>query len=103
MTLDVDHQISAVTRSVGAKSLESGEARVLTASRVYSTDVADLWDAVTNPERIARWFLPISGDLRQGGRYSLEGNASGTIEECDPPRRFAATWEFGGQVSKCFD
>ncbi len=99
MTLDVDHQISAVTRSVGTKSLESGEARVLTASRVYSTDVADLWDAVTNPERIARWFLPISGDLRQGGRYSLEGNASGTIEECDPPRRFAATWEFGGQVS----
>ena len=99
MTLDVDHQISAVTRSVGTKSLESGEARVLTASRVYSTDVADLWDAVTNPERIARWFLPISGDLRQGGRYSLEGNASGTIEECDPPHRFAATWEFGGQVS----
>ncbi|MFO7293122.1 MAG: SRPBCC family protein [Actinomycetes bacterium] len=99
MTLDVAHHISEVTRTVGTRTLESGEARVLTASRVYPTDAADLWDAVTNPERIPRWFLPISGDLRPGGHYSLEGNASGTIEECDPPHRFAATWEFGGQVS----
>src|SRR5204863_121918 len=47
----------------------------------------------------ARWFLPVSGDLRLGGRYQLEGNAGGTIERCDPPRSFAATWEFGGQQS----
>jgi hypothetical protein len=36
--------------------------------------------------------MPISGDLRVGGRYRLEGNASGTIERWDPPRSFAATW-----------
>ena len=99
MTLDVAHHISEVSRTVGTRTLESGEARVLTASRVYPTDVDDLWDAVTNPDRIARWFLPVSGDLRVGGRYSLQGNADGTIEECEPPNRFAATWEFGGQVS----
>ena len=46
----------------------------------------DVWDACTNPERIPRWFLPVSGDLRVGGRYQLEGNAGGTIERCDPPR-----------------
>jgi hypothetical protein len=29
----------------------------------------------------------------------LEGNAGGTIERCDPPKRLAATWEYGGDVS----
>jgi hypothetical protein len=27
------------------------------------------------------------------------GNAAGTIERCDPPKTFAATWEFGGDVT----
>src|SRR5215813_6540959 len=79
--------------------LEAGEARVITISQTYVGTVDDVWDACTNPERIPRWFLPISGDLRLGGHYQLEGNASGTVERCDPPRSFAATWEFGGQVS----
>src|SRR6266567_1995164 len=59
----------------------------------------DVWDACTNPERIPRWFLPVSGELRLGGRYQLEGNAGGTIEGCDPPKSFFATWEYGGEVS----
>lgn len=99
MMIDVDHQISAVERRVGQRTLEAGEARVLTASQIYQTDAEDLWDAVTNAERIPRWFLPVSGDLRIGGRFQVEGNASGTIERCDPPKSFAATWEFGGEVS----
>src|SRR5262249_45824537 len=46
-----------------------------------------------------RWFLPISGDLRLGGRYQLQGNAGGEITRCDRPRHLAVTWEFGGDVS----
>jgi uncharacterized protein YndB with AHSA1/START domain len=98
-TIDVDHHISETRRAVGARVLESGEARVLTVSRVYPTDQADLWDACTNPERIPRWFLPVTGDLRVGGRYQVKGNAEGVVEECEPPSRFSATWEFGGEVS----
>ena len=56
-------------------------------------------DALTNPERIPRWFLPVSGDLRLGGRYQLEGNAGGEITACDPPHHLALTWEFGGEVT----
>ncbi len=63
--------------------------------RTYDADPADVWDACTNPERIARWFSPVSGDLRPGGRYSIDGNASGAITECVPPRRLALDWEFG--------
>src|SRR6202012_1537455 len=56
-------------------------------------------DAGPSAERIPRWFLPVSGDLKDGGRYQLEGNAGGTVERCDRPESFAVTWEFGGAMS----
>lgn len=94
--IDVQHQLNAVRRTVGTTTFEAREARVVTVSQTYDTDAADLWDACTTIERIPRWFLPITGDLRLGGQYSLEGNASGTVLTCDPPRSFTATWECGG-------
>jgi uncharacterized protein YndB with AHSA1/START domain len=97
--IDVDHQINAVRRTLGAREIDAGEAHVVTVSQSYHTDPDDLWDAVTNSERIPRWFLPISGDLTVGGSYQLEGQAGGTILTCDPPKNFTATWEFGGNVS----
>lgn len=97
--IDVTHQINAVRRRVGTRMLEAGEARVVTVTRSFDAGIEDVWDACTNAERIPRWFLPVSGDLRPGGRYQLTGNASGTIERCDPPKGFAATWEYGGKVS----
>jgi uncharacterized protein YndB with AHSA1/START domain len=97
--IDVKEQINQVRRAVGTRVLEAGEARVMTISQVYDTDQDDLWDVVTNPERIPRWFLPVSGDLREGGKYQFEGNAGGTITTCDKPHRVAATWEFNGGIS----
>jgi uncharacterized protein YndB with AHSA1/START domain len=97
--IDAQEQINAVRRTVGSRVLEAGEARVLTISQVYDTDIDDLWDVVTNPERIPRWFLPVSGELKEGGHYQFEGNAGGTITRCDRPRSYAATWEFGDTVS----
>jgi uncharacterized protein YndB with AHSA1/START domain len=97
--IDVTGQISAVERSIGSRTLPAGQARVLTISQTYHAPVADVWDACTNAERIPRWFLPVSGELKLGGRYQLEGNAGGTIERCDPPHSFAATWEYGEEVS----
>ena len=97
--IDPTRQIGATLREVNSRDHEGREARVIVASRTYDTSVDDLWDALTNGERIPRWFLPISGDLRLGGRYQFEGNAGGEITACEPPRRLAATWEFGGGVS----
>ncbi|ADB49907.1 SRPBCC family protein [Conexibacter woesei] len=97
--IDVVEQINATRREVGSRTLEAGEARASIITRTYDAAPDDVWDACTNPERIPRWFLPVSGELREGGSYALEGNASGTIERCDPPRSFAATWEYGGEVS----
>lgn len=97
--IDVHHRISAVDRTVGTRTLAAGEARVITISQSYPAAVDDVWSACTDPERIRRWFLPVSGELRLGGRYQLESNAGGTVERCDPPHSFAATWEYGGEVS----
>ncbi|MEU9332754.1 SRPBCC family protein [Streptomyces sp. NPDC048290] len=97
--IDVHHQINAVRRQVGRRAFKAGEARIVTIGQTYDTPLDDLWDACTNPERLPRWFAPVTGDLTLGGRYAVEGNASGTIERCDPPKGFFATWEFGGEVS----
>lgn len=97
--IDVNHQINAVQRIIGSRVLEAGEARVLTISQTYDNPIEDVWDACTNPERIPRWFLPVSGDLQVGGRYQIENQASGVVERCEPTTGFAATWEFGGEVS----
>jgi uncharacterized protein YndB with AHSA1/START domain len=97
--IDLNPQIDDVQRGVGSRRLPTGEARVVTITQSYDTTVEDVWDAVTNIERIPRWFVPVTGDLRAGGKYQIEGNANGTVERCDRPNSFAATWEFGGEVS----
>ncbi|MCV7279113.1 SRPBCC family protein [Mycolicibacterium flavescens] len=97
--IDVDHQINAVQRTLGTRTIEAGEAHVVTITQTYDTDRDDLWDAVTNIERIPRWLMPITGELEPGGSYQLHGNASGKVLTCDPPKNFTATWEFAGNVS----
>ena len=99
MDLDPTAQFGAVTRVVSLRERDGKQARAVIVTRTYPTDRADLWDALTNAERLPRWFLPISGDLVPGGRYQLRGNAGGSIEACEAPERFAVTWEFGAGVS----
>ena len=93
-----DH-LGAVERSVSSLERDGQPARAVTISRCYATTVEDLWDAVTNDQRIPRWFLPISGELEPGGHYQLEGNAGGEITACQLMSHFALTWEFGDDVS----
>lgn len=69
------------------------------AIRIYDTTVEDLWNAIVTPRRLARWFLPVEGDLKLGGRYQLKGNAGGTITRCDAPEALDLTWEFAGGTS----
>lgn len=88
-----------VQREVRTGERDGEATRIVVARRTYATEQADLWDAVTNPERLPRWFLPVTGELRVGGRYQLEGNAGGTVQRCDEPERFAITWEYAEQVS----
>ncbi len=99
MGFDVKEQLRAVERVVSLLERNGRPARAVTLSRSFDTTTEDLWDAVTNSERLPRWFLPINGQLELGGRYRLEGNATGVIQACKQPSHFSLTWEFGGDIS----
>lgn len=99
MAIDMLRSVGDVTREVVPCDKGESPARVLRASRWFNATQADLWDALTNAVRLSRWFLPVSGDLKLGGRYRFEGNASGAVTACEPPCRLGVTWEWDGQVS----
>jgi uncharacterized protein YndB with AHSA1/START domain len=99
LEIDIGNALKAVTRSVRSFEKDGKPASTVTLTRLYDTNVDDLWDVLTNVQRIPRWFLPIEGDLKLGGKYQLKGNAGGTITACKPPHQFAATWEFGGGLA----
>lgn len=95
----VAQRLGAQFRKVEDRVHEGQPVRVVQAVRRYETDPPDLWDALTSAERIPRWFLPITGELKIGGRYQLQGNAGGVITRCEPPSALDVTWEFGGGIS----
>jgi len=99
MSFDPVATASLVTRAVRSGSRDGAATKIVIARRTYRAAQADLWDALTNPDRIPRWFLPVTGDLRPGGHYQLEGNAGGVVERCTEPDSFAVTWESGGKLS----
>jgi uncharacterized protein YndB with AHSA1/START domain len=92
-------RVGADIRTVTTGARDGVTTKIATAARSYTTDRDDLWAALTEPQRLERWFMPIEGDVRVGGRYQLVGNAGGTIEECVRPERFAVTWEMQDMVS----
>jgi uncharacterized protein YndB with AHSA1/START domain len=93
--IDIVQHLEATQREVGRGRIPAGDGRVIRMRREYAAHIDDVWDALTNPERIGRWFLPISGDYRLGGRFQFEGNAGGTILACERPNRLHVTWEYG--------
>ncbi|GAB3210365.1 SRPBCC family protein [Marinactinospora thermotolerans] len=92
---DIVDRINEVHREVGERALPEGQAKTVMLRRVYDAEVEDVWDACTDPERIGRWFAPVTGDFRLGGRYQVEGNAGGEILRCEPPRLLRVSWLFG--------
>jgi uncharacterized protein YndB with AHSA1/START domain len=62
---------------------------------LYATDAGDLWLALTQPNRLARWIADVKGDLRVGGslsaRFTSGWEGIGRVESCDPQRRLTVT------------
>lgn len=96
---DLTRYLGTVTRTVGKVRRDGKNLRLVMATRSYATDIDDLWNAISTADRLKRWFMPVEGELRLGGRYQLKGNASGEITACAPPSHLAVTWEFGGNIS----
>jgi uncharacterized protein YndB with AHSA1/START domain len=95
--IDIQNQIDAIDRDVARRQGSAGEEVAVLISRNYDSAITDVWDALTDPDRVKRWFMPLSGDLRPGGNFQLEGNAGGDILECEAPHRIRVN--FGGPTS----
>ena len=61
----------------------------------FDTDIDDLWSALTDPRRLARWYGEVGGDLRPGGEFHARvrdaGERIGRVDACEPPRRLLLT------------
>jgi uncharacterized protein YndB with AHSA1/START domain len=86
--LDIGRQIGAIGREVA----DDGDLVRVQMDRRYPSSAADVWEALTDPDRIRRWMMPISGDLRVGGSFQLEGNAGGEILRCERPNLLRVTF-----------
>ena len=92
---DMVEELAAIHRNVVQD--DGSETVSVTLSRTYDADAEDVWDALTNPERLPRWFYPVSGKLQVGGSFQFEGNAGGEVRRCDRPTWLQVT--FGGPDS----
>jgi len=62
----------------------------------YDTTIDDLWAAITEHDRLARWYGQVEGDLQLGGAFRMylaadDIESTGRVEACEPPRRLLVT------------
>jgi uncharacterized protein YndB with AHSA1/START domain len=86
-------------RIIGSlRRLEDGRGAV-TMEDFFDTGIDDLWSAVTDPDRLARWLASVDGELRVGGRIHAKFTSTyegpGRIDVCDAPRQLRVTFEPG--------
>ena len=81
---------AAGNRIVGTLREADGKGVVRMEDR-FDTDIDDLWSALTDPGRLARWLGEFEGDLRLGGEFrarffSSGWEGTGRVDACEPPR-----------------
>jgi uncharacterized protein YndB with AHSA1/START domain len=92
---DILDMLNGTHREIDYRETPESRVRSLLIRREYDAEIVDVWDAITDPERLRRWFLPVTGDLREGGTFQLKDNAGGEIRRCDAPNLLAVTWAYG--------
>lgn len=84
-----DTSLTLVQRSMTDREIGAGTARAAVLRRRFDAPVADVWSAITTPDRIDRYFLPVTVDA---GTYAFQGQASGRILACDAPTLLRLEW-----------
>jgi len=77
---------AATTYELRRRTIAAGEARCAIFRRVYDAPIDDVWDACTDPQRLRRWYAPVEGDLRPGGRFTQGDFGPGLVTRCEAPR-----------------
>jgi uncharacterized protein YndB with AHSA1/START domain len=94
-------------RTLGTLRAADGKGIVRLEDR-FETDIHDLWSALTDPSRLARWLGEVDGDLRQDGEFRARFFASGwegvcRVEVCEPPRRLLLSTKSEGEPDGTFE
>ena len=76
-------------RILGRLRSEGGTG-VVTVQDRFDTDIDDLWSAITDPARIARWLGEVEGDLRLGGEFRAHFSLASGWEGTDAGWRRAS-------------
>jgi uncharacterized protein YndB with AHSA1/START domain len=85
---------AAGNRIVGTLRTADGKGAMRMEDR-FGTGIDDLWSALTDPGRLARWLGEFEGDLRLGGEFRarfFDGwEGTGRVDVCEPPRHLLVT------------
>lgn len=85
---------------IGSLRLADGKVVIRMEDR-FDTDARDLWSALTDPGRLARWIGQVDGEIRVGGEFHAVFTSGwegpGRIEVCEPPSRLVLRMSPGGK------
>ena len=88
-----------MTEILGSMSRIDEQRGAVRVENIYDTDIDDLWSAIGEPDRLARWIATVEGDLRIGGsiqaRFTSSWEGPGRVDVCDAPNRLVLTMEPG--------
>jgi uncharacterized protein YndB with AHSA1/START domain len=86
-----DASLTVVQRSLIDREIAEGSGRAAVLKRRFDAPIEKVWAAVTTPDRVDRFFLPVSVDS-EAGTYAFQGQASGRILACDAPNLLRLEW-----------
>ena len=96
----IDIQIESTTRDLGRRLTAVGLGHSVRLRRRFDAPIQAVWAAITEPAQLEKWEGRVSGDLRAGGDYQLEGNSHGAILACNKPHHFAVIWDSTGDPTE---
>lgn len=74
---------------------DTPQGRQLTIERTFRAPIADVWASLTEPDRVARWYGALDGELAAGSTIMVTMSAEEgapaepmQIIDCQPPTRF---------------
>lgn len=84
-------------KELGVLRAEGGR-RSVRFERYLAAPVEEVWDALTNPDRLARWLAPgrIEGDVRFD--FGEGGVVTGRVLYSEPPSVLEYEWHFSGEA-----
>jgi uncharacterized protein YndB with AHSA1/START domain len=81
-----------------------GDRAAVRFERRYDGSPAEIWSALTQPDRVRRWLAEVlDGAIEPGGEFTFRWNgddaqtARCTVVQFDPPRTLELTWGFVGE------